>query len=362
MNLGLILAIGESFSDFKKKGQLKRLVDYNIKTYSQNFEKVYIFSYEKEKGFSLPDNCYLVPNDKNLNRYVYSLLLPFLKRKEINDCEVLRGLQLTGGIPAAISKIFHKKKFIINFGYDYSKFAKFEDKNIQSVLYKLIESPILKLADKVIVTSRQLEQVFTEKIGRKKLVFIPNGVDTNLFRKLPEKSKKNFTVMFIGRLEKQKNLENLILALKNIPKVRAIFIGVGTQKRNLMLLAEKNNVDLNFYGPIDYEKLPKALSTTDVFVLPSHIEGNPKILLEAMSCGIAVLGSNVEGIRELINDGENGLLSETDEKSIESKLRMLQDVNLRKRLGQNGRKFILKNYEIDNVLTKEVNLLLKLSK
>ena len=62
MNLGVFLAIGESLSDLKSKGQLKRLLDYNIKEYSQNFDKVYIFSYENEKNFKLPKNCTLIAN------------------------------------------------------------------------------------------------------------------------------------------------------------------------------------------------------------------------------------------------------------------------------------------------------------
>src|SRR3990167_4358518 len=215
MNLGLFLSIGESFKDLKDKGQLKRLVNYNIKKYAQAFDKVYIFSYLDEKEYSLPKNCILVPNKRNLNRFLYSVLLPFLNVKQISDCDVLRGLQITGAIPAAIAKIFFKKDYIFNYGYDYAKLAKIEKRNIQSLLYKFIEFPIITLSSQVIVTSREVINLLSKKYGLKKLVMIPNGVDTNLFRQLKKTKNQKLTVLFIGRLEAQKNLENLIFAFKN---------------------------------------------------------------------------------------------------------------------------------------------------
>ena len=182
MTLGVILAIGESLSDLKSKGQLKRLIDYNIQKYSHAFNQVFIFSYEAEKNFNLPKNCQLIANTSRLHRYPYSILMPIIKRKEITRCDVLRGLQLSGGIPAVIAKIIYGKRFIINYGYDYSKFAKIEDKNFQSFLYKLIQKLILVLADKVIVTSTEIKERLEKIIDKSKIIYIPNGVDLNLFR------------------------------------------------------------------------------------------------------------------------------------------------------------------------------------
>jgi len=191
---------------------------------------------------------------------------------------------------------------------------------------------------------------------------IQNGVDTSLFKKFKKMHEKKLTVLFIGRLEIQKNLANLLYALKNIKDSRVIFVGEGSQKNKLLKLAQEQNIDFEVKNTISYEKIPKEFSNADIFVLPSLVEGNPKILLEAMSCQMAVLGSNVQGIRELIADGKNGLICTTDVKSIESRIKKLQNADLREKLGLNARKFILQNYQINNLLTKEVNLLLKLAK
>ena len=108
MTLGLVLAIGESLKDFKSKGQDRLLVEQNIRAYSQNFEKVFVFSYENEK-YPLYKNCQLITNRAGIYRYLYSLAMPLIHSKEFRQCDVLRGLQITGGIPSVVAKILYKK-------------------------------------------------------------------------------------------------------------------------------------------------------------------------------------------------------------------------------------------------------------
>lgn len=361
MNLGVILAIGESLSDLKSKGQLKRLLDYNIKKYSKAFDQVFIFSYENEKNYKLPKNCQLIANTLSIHRYPYSILMPIIKRKEIKKCHVLRGLQLSGGIPAAVAKVIYGKRFVVNYGYDYSKFAKIENKIIRSLLYKIIEIPILHLADKIIITSTEIKKSLSKKF-ESKLTLIQNGVDTKLFRTYPERKSKDLTIMFIGRIEPQKNLKSLILALAGIPKAKAIFFGEGSQKRELPVLAKKVKVNLQIKSSIDYEKIPKTLARADIFVLPSYQEGNPKILLEAMSCGKAVIGTDVAGTREIIQNGTNGLLTSTSSQSIRKAIKKLKNSDLREKLGKAAREFIIENYDIRDLLTREVKLLERIAK
>lgn len=362
MNLGVFLAIGESLTDFKSKGQLKRLLNYNIFEYSKAFDNVYIFSYANEKGFVLPKNCKLIPNSTKLHRYIYSLFLPLLKRHEIKKCHVLRGLQISGGIPAIVAKIIYRKRYVINYGYDYARFATIEDKPIQSFLYKLIESPLVKFADAVIVTSTEIRKKLIRKIKSKKVYLLPNGVDTKLFKPLKLKHHRKLTIMYLGRLAKQKNLSAILEGIKNQKNVRVIFFGEGPEKYNLMNLARKHKISLQIQKPVVWEKIPKILTQADIFVLPSLHEGNPKILLEAMSCGKAVIGANVTGIRKLIKNDENGLLCETNPKSIGMAINKLKNFNLRQKLGASARKYILENFDIDRILKKEVNLLTTLAK
>ena len=361
MTLGVFLAIGESLTDFRNKGHLSRLINYNIHAYSKAFEKVYIFSYKNEKGFPLPKNCHLVPAAPKLHRYLYALLLPILKRHKILECDVFRGLQITGGIPALIAKILFGKKYLINYGYDYPKFAIMEDKPIQSALFKLIESPIIKFADDVIVTSSEIRKKLIRKYQLKKIHLIPNGVDLKLFRKMKFKKNLSLKVVYIGRLERQKNLESLIRAISALKNTKATFYGAGSLKGKLEALGRELSVNLQINKPVTYKIVPKVLNETDIFVLPSLEEGNPKVLLEAMACQTCVIGSNVQGIKEIITDKYNGILTGVDSASISKALKKLSNVKLRERLAKNAREFVTKFYDINILLSKEIDLLKKMA-
>ena len=167
--------------------------------------------------------------------------------------------------------------------------------------------------------------------------------------------------MYIGRLEKQKNLENLVRALSQFKNSKVVFYGQGSFKNNLKAQAKKLRVNLTINHPVEYRKIPLVLSQADIFALPSLEEGNPKILLEAMSCQKAVIGSNVNGIKEIITNDYDGLLADTDSQSIARAIKKLENKSLRERLGENARKYIIENYEINKLLGREVTLIKKMA-
>ena len=362
MNLGLILAIGESFSSLKKQGQDTLVVGQNLKAYSKYFDKVIVFSYVKEK-YHLHKNNELIENKFNLHRYIYAPFLPVINFRKFKECDVLRGLQITGGIPCVLARVFLKKPFVVNYGYDYEQVAKLEGKKILAFFYKIIIFIVVKFADAVIITSPSLRSKI-EKYSPRKIELIPNSVDTKLFSPVNKKRKNVQRIMFVGRLEKQKNLFSLAAAVSALEyKLKLIFIGDGNQKSKLLKFASRKKVDLEIIKPVPHDKLPSFLNSADIFVLPSFIEGHPKILLEAMSIGLPCIGSNVEGIREIISHNKNGIITQTDSKSIRNGLlKLLGNKSLQKRLGQNARKFVVNNFDSRLLLEKETNLLLKLVK
>jgi glycosyltransferase involved in cell wall biosynthesis len=84
----------------------------------------------------------------------------------------------------------------------------------------------------------------------------------------------------------------------------------------------------------------------------------PKVLLEAMSCGLPVIGSKIDGTKEVIVHGENGLLCDTGSNSIrEAIVTVMNDTELRDKLGANARKTIMENYSLELILDKELILL-----
>ena len=91
-------------------------------------------------------------------------------------------------------------------------------------------------------------------------------------------------------------------------------------------------------GRVTPEEVPRFLQASDFFVLPSHSEGMPQVVLEAMNCGLAVVATRVGGVPEAVVDGETGLLVEAKhaDRLREAMERMIADEAFRRAAGQKG--------------------------
>jgi glycosyltransferase involved in cell wall biosynthesis len=127
--------------------------------------------------------------------------------------------------------------------------------------------------------------------------------------------------------------------------VRLVLVGDGPERSNLLSLCQRFNLgaDVTLVGHQDDVRPYYAMA--DVFVLPSHSEGSPNVLLEAMSMGVPVIATIVGGVPELTTDQKDALLIEkgavgalTDAIS-----RVLEDQELRARLSRAGRESILRH-------------------
>ncbi|MBW1921355.1 MAG: glycosyltransferase family 4 protein, partial [Deltaproteobacteria bacterium] len=208
---------------------------------------------------------------------------------------------------------------------------------------------------------------------RDNIKIIPMGVDLGLFqeRKCREKfgersTSYEQTILFVGRLIEFKGVEYLVRAIPKIrvsyPKAKVLVIGSGPEKARLVKLAEILNVQdsVVFKKEIPQEELPDYYCVADVVVLPSihtrkgETEGLGVVLLEAMACGVPVVGSNVGGIPDIIKHGETGLLAaEKDPEDLADKiLKLVDDKRLRKRVIENGLKLVRENFSWDVIAEK----------
>ena len=122
-------------------------------------------------------------------------------------------------------------------------------------------------------------------------------------------------------------------------------------------MAKNEGVRVEFKGIISQEKLSEELNKSEIFILVSLSEGNPKVLLEAMSCGLSCIGSNIPSIKEIIEDGANGLLCQIDLGSIcNSLLKLLNNDNLRMQMGIKARQAIIGRFGFEKIMEKELNL------
>ena len=143
---------------------------------------------------------------------------------------------------------------------------------------------------------------------------VPNGVDTERYAPDPAGGERRTEVLIVARLlDVQKRISDLIRALTLLePTWRLRVLGGGPDEAQLRELARREGVldRCSFEGFVmDRDVVRDALRTCGVFALPSAYEGLPMALLEAMSCGAAVVGSDIPAIAEVVSDGCDGLLS-----------------------------------------------------
>ncbi|MFW9973515.1 MAG: glycosyltransferase family 4 protein [Candidatus Odinarchaeota archaeon] len=308
-------------------------------------------------------------NSKRIN-FIKSFLIPIKIRKQLQSIDIVRTDQLDGSWIAAIIKLLYRKKLIIRAGYEwlifhildhaYSNKRSFLKYWIRFFKIYFIEFFSYKLADRIVLTNPYnvdfIIKTFKLKKKRHKINVIYNFVNINHFRPLSLK-KLDKHILFIGRFSKEKNLVNLIKAFKDLEEFSLDIIGKGREGLELINLAKKFGISANFLGVVPHNKLPETLNKYEIFILPSYHEGNPKVLLEAMSCGLACIGTNVWGIRNIIKHNENGILCKTDPDSIKDAiLTLYNDKNLMKKLGINARNFILKNCSLEAIIEQELLL------
>ena len=120
--------------------------------------------------------------------------------------------------------------------------------------------------------------------------------------------------------------------------MRLHLVGVGELNEARRRRLEGRPAEVRALGSVPHAELPRLLNAAMVFVLPSHYEGHPKALIEAMACGRPVVASRRPGLMEAVDDGVTGLLCEPDAASIRDTIRrLLDDAPLRRRLGDAAR-------------------------
>jgi len=362
--LALFFSFRISLSDWYDTGILQREVKlYN--ELSKYFCEIYFLTYggkdDKKYNSYLSPNIRVVPmpfiqrgGRKQFRPLMlcYSILMPFIHWKILKNASILKTNQIPGCWAAVMAKMIFKKRLILRFGYTWSYFALQNKENfIKIYIKKIIEKFSCTLSDAVVCSSLW-DQNYLQSNYKVKAEVIPNYVDTEIFKPLNIPKKKD-SICFVGRLERQKNLIALLEALKGLPYELTI-VGNGSMRKELERKAKENNINITFMNSVFHLRLPEILNQHEIFILPSLYEGTPKALLEAMSCGLPVIGTNVTGIKDIIRHKENGYLCETSASSIRKGiLELLRDKTVQEKISINARRTILKNFSMEVGLDKE---------
>jgi glycosyltransferase involved in cell wall biosynthesis len=166
-------------------------------------------------------------------------------------------------------------------------------------------------------------------------------------------------ILFVARFTKQKQPLSMIKAfseaLREKPKLELLMVGDGDEKKEALELVSQLNIESHVHFLPFRSDVPDLLAAADIFVLPSLWEGLPIGLLEAMSMGKPVIATNVDGTKEVIKNGQNGLLIEVRDlisNLSQAILNLAESESLRNQLSKNVLQTIKADFNAESMTRK----------
>ncbi len=362
MSLTLFFTAGTGLTDWDHGGNLERELAVYRKL-AERFGAVNLVSYggKRDSGYAgkLPE-FNVCPAAWRRRQGLTALEVALrhgatLARSDIFKTNQMRGAQ----IPLWLKRVFGKP-LIVRCGFLHGYFTEKQttDPLLVAQAHEL-ESRAFRAADLIFLTSAWQRAYVLERYGLdgERVGIVPNYVQTGHFCPLPEVARK-YDLVFVGRGTEQKNLPQLLKALYLLKQsgreVRMLMAGSCNRNEQLLKLVGEHSLAVDFAGQVETARLPEVLNSARAFILPSHYEGHPKALLEAMSCALPCIGADVDGIGQEISHGENGYLCRTDAESIaEAISTVLSDTALGARIARGARETVERKFSLDQVVEIE---------
>ncbi|MGZ4907249.1 MAG: glycosyltransferase family 4 protein [Halobacteriota archaeon] len=260
----------------------------------------------------------------------YAILSVFKIAKRLKGNALVRGF--SAACPAAIVAAKVKAKpSLVFYEYNWAYQVKHVNKGkVFGALAQLIEDYVIRNADVVVTRNASLENEVRQR-GAKRVVIIPLTFDEQIFKPGIDVTelKKAYCIrnekvlMFIGRLHPVKRLDLLLQAAAKLNEDFKLFIvGTGVLEGELRKTAQSLGISdkVIFTGAVHYSDVPRYMNMADLIVMTSSIEGQPRVLIEAMSCGTPAVGTAVFGIKDTIEEGVTGYLTSDDPTDIADKI------------------------------------------
>ncbi len=239
---------------------------------------------------------------------------------------------------------------------------------------RALQRRVLSMADSLVVTTTGYGRT-SRSVWHIEPHVVPNAVDPTEFHPqidgvcIRDKlglDRDDFMVLFVGRLVPHKGVQHLIDAVAVLnrdmgKKAYLVVVGKGPHEIFLRERARKVRCEkVIFAGRVSREDLPRYYAAADVFVLPSisRLEAFGIVTLEAMASGKPVLVSNIPGVRDVVDDGVEGLIIEPlDPKGTAKKIAwVMEHPEEARRMGEMGRKKVEEKYNWSKVVEMILNV------
>lgn len=291
---------------------------------------------------------------------------------KINNFHIVQSITPKAGLLSMIAAFFANIKFRLHI---FTGQVWANEKGFKKHFFKLFDKIIVNFSTHILIDSKsQSDFLINENILRKKDSNVLgngsiSGVNTSIFKPNPEHkfnfkkslglNENDIIILFLGRINRDKGILDLRDAFiqLNSKYLNTYLIVVGFDEENLMngVISKVTKEKIFFFGPVsntyDYYQI------SDIFCLPSYREGFGTSIIEASSCGIPIVCSDIYGLRDTVVDNYTGLKHLVkDSTDLFLKLSILvENQEYRNQLGRNGIKYV-NDYFNDHYVSNEWRL------
>jgi sugar transferase (PEP-CTERM/EpsH1 system associated) len=345
-------------------GGLQRIVNLLIRMLDKNVFEPYIVCLDRggifyeQASSACADSLILERKPGYFDKSLFVRLLKILKEKRIDIIHSHNGCLSYSALAGRLSGV----KVLIH--TDHGRLV--PDKKTTM----LEDSLFSCMMDRFIGVSTELSEYLrsTVKIGHKKVMTIINGVDVGTFRPRSQEERGGLRKLLglaesdrilgtVCRLDPIKNISFMISCMpdiiRRVPATKLVIVGDGQIKNNLIQQADNLGISSSVLFLGLRQDIENIVPAFDAYVCTSLSEGTSMTILEAMSCGLPVVASNVGGNVRLVN-GSNGILFplSNTESFIDGIVKILHNEMVRSEMGKRSRERVEKDFSIERMVKK----------
>lgn len=254
------------------------------------------------------------------------------------------------------------------------------DLTFDNKIFRAVNVRCVRKANKVFCISQAAaDEAISRGVAKEKTQIIPLGIvdEYAIARPAARELIKNELhvdvesyklLLTTGRLVKRKGvawfIENALPDLiKTLPNALYLVVGDGEDRKRIERAIDQNHMEkhVRMLGKVSDELLIALYKGSDIFVMPNipvpgDVEGFGRVVIEASAAELPVVASGIEGIRDAVNDGKNGVLVPSgDAKSFEKEIKRFADETYARSFGKKSREFTLKRYEWDTIAEQYID-------
>ena len=292
-----------------------------------------------------------------------SFMLPALIKSKSDIFHIHSHLYLTSN-QAILAKIMNNRKALLHLhgGVGIPPYKVSWSKLVSKRFYdRTLGKFTINNSDIIASVSRsdlvRISEIYS--ISQSKLRYIPNVVDTEVFKPRENSEQETKTLLYLGDLEPWKGIGSLIKWIRNNnwPKnqFKLRFVGQGSYLNHLLTHQKNqaksgNGISFEVLGPKSHDEIPDILNEASALILPSYWEGLPTVILEAMASGVPVISTGVGDVPHIIKHRKTGFLIERSFPSFKKAVdTVLNDDALVRTIAVKARQLVENEFSLMNV-------------